>query len=182
MQVWLRIWFWFWSLFKVSLDQIPVKYLKRCASFKISVKCRHCWAVASMFPLEVIVCVRVHSPCSCCFFCFHLITVELSGCSLVWLVGSCVPQLLTDLSEYVSLTSPAAPALPTTQRQPPKPPPVSTRASAAELVSAQTDQLDRPVRACVASSMSAWSLTGVGNLKGLCKLLRLVKISAISSF
>ncbi|XP_068566383.1 pyruvate dehydrogenase E1 subunit alpha 1b isoform X2 [Cebidichthys violaceus] len=54
--------------------------------------------------------------------------------------------LLVDLSEYVSVTSPAAPALAQTRRQPPKPPPVSTRV----LASAQTDQLDQldgPVRA-----------------------------------
>ncbi|XP_013771236.1 pyruvate dehydrogenase E1 subunit alpha 1b isoform X4 [Pundamilia nyererei] len=36
-----------------------------------------------------------------------------------------VPQLLTDLSEFVDLTSPAAPASAQTQRLPPKPPPTA---------------------------------------------------------
>ncbi|XP_013771233.1 pyruvate dehydrogenase E1 subunit alpha 1b isoform X1 [Pundamilia nyererei] len=75
-----------------------------------------------------------------------------------------VPQLLTDLSEFVDLTSPAAPASAQTQRLPPKPPPtaVSTRAASALLVSGCAD---RPVRTREASSMSAaCSLTGPGNL------------------
>uniref|UniRef100_A0A667ZRG4 Pyruvate dehydrogenase E1 component subunit alpha n=1 Tax=Myripristis murdjan TaxID=586833 RepID=A0A667ZRG4_9TELE len=55
-----------------------------------------------------------------------------------------VSELLIDLSEYVSLTSPAAPALAKTQRQPPKPPPVSTRASAEQLVSAPAAPLASP--------------------------------------
>ncbi|XP_013771235.1 pyruvate dehydrogenase E1 subunit alpha 1b isoform X3 [Pundamilia nyererei] len=53
-----------------------------------------------------------------------------------------VPQLLTDLSEFVDLTSPAAPASAQTQRLPPKPPPtaVSTRAASALLVSGCADR------------------------------------------
>lgn len=105
---------------------------------------------------------RSHRVCLLSMYPLPLNSVQLLWlcCAVLWLVGSCVPQLLIDLSEYVNVTSPAAPALAQTQRQPPKPPPVRTRAPAAELVSAQTDQLDRPVRTRVASSMSAWSLTG----------------------
>lgn len=68
------------------------------------------------------------------------------------MVGSCVPppplQLLVDLSEYVSLTSPASAASVSAkaQRQPPDPPPVSTRAPAAELVSVHADRTDGAVR------------------------------------
>lgn len=95
--------------------------------------------------------------------------VELHwACSVLWSdwLAPFVPQLLTDLSEFVDLTSPAAPASAQTQRLPPKPPPtaVSTRAAAALLVSGCAD---RPVRTREASSMSAaCSLTGPGNLTG----------------
>ncbi|KAG8009651.1 Acyl-coenzyme A thioesterase 10, partial [Nibea albiflora] len=50
-------------------------------------------------------------------------------------------DLLIDLSEFVSLTSPASAKA---QRQPPDPPPVSTRAPAAELVSVSAARLDGP--------------------------------------
>lgn len=132
---------------------------------------RHCWAGTSLQSPPVCfsslasrshhLCVRVcvstlHlAAASAVFTCRRLITCRLCRaalamlcCAVLWLVGSCAPQLLIDLSEYVSLTSPAAPVLAQTGRQPPKPPPVSTRAPAAELVSSQTDQLDRPVRTC----------------------------------
>ncbi|KAE8279626.1 Pyruvate dehydrogenase E1 component subunit alpha, somatic form, mitochondrial [Larimichthys crocea] len=55
-----------------------------------------------------------------------------------------VSELLIDLSEYVSLTSPASAASVSAKarRQPPDPPPVSTRAPAAELVSVHADRTD----------------------------------------
>lgn len=92
--------------------------------------------------------------------------VELHwACSVLWSdwLAPFVPQLLTDLSEFVDLTSPAAPASAQTQRLPPKPPPtaVSTRAASAMLVSGCAD---RPVRTLEASMSAACSLTGLGNL------------------
>ncbi|KAA8580512.1 hypothetical protein FQN60_013470 [Etheostoma spectabile] len=74
------------------------------------------------------------------------------------------PQLLIDLSEYVSVTSPAAaaPALAQAQRQPPKPPPVSTRA----LVSGQTDQPDAPgTRVVVSRSFADFTSQATFDIK-----------------
>lgn len=109
---------------------------------------------------------------STCHVCLCLATAPLSpvelhwACSVLWSdwLAPFVPQLLTDLSEFVDLTSPAAPASAQTQRLPPKPPPtaVGARAASALLVSGCAD---RPVRTREASSMSAaCSLTGPGNL------------------
>lgn len=103
---------------------------------------------------DLILCVCVHPCVTQLLPSVFTSRAGASGSSLLWLVGSCVPQLLIDLSEYVNLTSPVAPALPHTQRQPPKPPPVSTKAtSAGQLVSDLAGQLDRPVRTRVASSL-----------------------------
>ncbi|XP_033964692.1 pyruvate dehydrogenase E1 subunit alpha 1b isoform X1 [Pseudochaenichthys georgianus] len=62
-----------------------------------------------------------------------------------------VSELLVDLSEYVSVTSPPpAPTVALTQRQPPKPPPVRTRAPAEQLVKNQAET-DRPGAGVVVS-------------------------------
>ncbi|XP_034717605.1 pyruvate dehydrogenase E1 component subunit alpha, somatic form, mitochondrial-like isoform X1 [Etheostoma cragini] len=77
-----------------------------------------------------------------------------------------VSELLIDLSEYVSVTSPAAPALAQAQRQPPKPPPVSTRAPAAQLVSGQADPLDAPgTRVVVSRSFADFTSQATFDIK-----------------
>lgn len=113
---------------------------ERCAGCEISVQCRHCWAgISLLIMLPHFSFQLCFSPSSCCCFwccltCRCLLTCSLCRATLVWLVGSCVLQLLIDLSEYVNLSSATMPALAKTQWQPPKPLPVSTRASAAQLV------------------------------------------------
>lgn len=132
----------------------------------------HVPLVFSLFRFPHPVCVH---PCVTYFLPSVLaLRAGSSGSSLVWLVGSCAPQLLIDLSEYVNLTSAVVPALPHTQRQPPKPPPVSTNATpAGELVSNLTDQLDRLVRICVASSVCLIT-NGTGKHSCLCSYIHII--------
>ncbi|XP_069368497.1 pyruvate dehydrogenase E1 subunit alpha 1b isoform X1 [Paralichthys olivaceus] len=84
-----------------------------------------------------------------------------------------VSELLVDLSEYVSLTSPSTPDLAKTQRQPPKPPPVSTRAPVEQLVSPQSDPLDAPgARVVVSRSFADLTTQATFDIKK-CDLHRL---------
>lgn len=123
------------------------------------------WAGFSLCPLCVSHLFRLHLSCLSLSSYSSSLTCR-APLGVLWSdwLAPFVPQLLTDLSEFVDLTSPAAPASAQTQRLPPKPPPtaVSTRAASALLVSGCAD---RPVRTREASSMSAaCSLTGPGNL------------------
>lgn len=167
-------------------------YLKCCASCKISgeVQTLLGWYPSSLAVFLLLASRSRHVCVSSLHFslcCFHLQTLQSSSGRAVlwsdWLAPVSPPQLLIDLSEYVSLTSPAAPALAQTQRQPPKPPPASTRASAAELVSGQTDQLDRPVRSgilhvCLITNGGGETLNGcVWRFKSRIRGLKVVRNS-----
>nr|XP_061810022.1 pyruvate dehydrogenase E1 component subunit alpha, mitochondrial-like isoform X2 [Nerophis lumbriciformis] len=59
-----------------------------------------------------------------------------------------VSELLIDLSEYVSLTSPAAPDLARTQRLPPKPPPIAARVTASRSFADFTPQVTLDIKKC----------------------------------
>ncbi|KAK5849800.1 hypothetical protein PBY51_014105 [Eleginops maclovinus] len=89
-----------------------------------------------------------------------------------------VSELLVDLSEYVSVTSPPlAPAMAQTQRQPPKPPPVRTIAPAEQLVKNQA-KTDRPgARVVVSRSFADFTSQATFDIKK-CELHRRMELKA----